>query len=132
VEEIMDGESFHVNGIVNLGNGERSKDFQFSALPQGKLFIIEFVGINAFAQPGQVLFAALQVQTNSVMGVYPIVLTGSSPFPDSTYPTRIFGSQQLRLYADPDSCLIVTVDRNTDSSKDARVEFHLSGRIIVP
>jgi hypothetical protein len=128
---MMNGEIFSTGGVVNLENGESIKDFHLTGLSENKLFIIEFVGINAFAQSGQILFIALQVFTNSVQGIYPIVPTGASPYSDPTYPARIFGSQQVRLYADPDSDLIITVSRNNDIA-DARAFVHLSGRIITP
>ena len=130
-ERIMNGEIFSTGGVINLENGESIKDFHLTGLPETKLFIIEFVGINAFAQPGQVLFIALQVFTNSVQGNYPRVPTGASPYSDPTFPARIFGSQHVRLYADPDSDLIITVSRNNDTA-DARAFVHLSGRLITP
>jgi hypothetical protein len=128
---MMNGEIFSTGGVINLENGESIKDFHLKGLPQDKLFIIEFVGINAFAQPGQVLFIALQIFTNFVQGIYPIVPTGASSYSDPTYPARIFGSQQVRLYADPNSDLIITVSRNNDTA-DARAFVHLSGRLITP
>jgi hypothetical protein len=127
----MKGETFSTGGVINLGNGESIQDFHFTGLPKDKLFIIEFVGINAFAQPDQVLFVALQVFTNSVQGIYPIVPLGTSPFSDPTYPARIFGSQHVRLYADPNRDLIVTVARSHDNA-DARAFVQLSGRLITP
>jgi len=127
----MIGEAFCTGGVINLENGESIKDFHFQGLPKDKLFIIEFVGINAFAQPGQVFFVALQVHTNSRLGIYPIVPVGVSPFSDPTYPARIFGSQQVQLYADPNSDLIVTVARDNENADD-RAFIDLSGRLITP
>lgn len=128
----MDGEPFSIGSVpINLEDGESIKDFQHQGLPQGKLFMIEFVGINAFAQPGQVLFVALQVDTNFVKGIYPIVPSGASSSSGPEYPARIFGSQLVRLYADPNSDLIITVGRN-NAHAEARVWVFLSGRIITP
>ena len=127
----MNGEIFSTGGVINLENGEGIKDFHLTEVPKDKLFLIEFVGINAFVQSGQVLFIALQLFTNSVQGIYPIVPTGASSYSDPTYPERLFGSQHVRLYADPDSDLIITVSRNNDTA-DARAFVHLSGRIITP
>jgi hypothetical protein len=127
----MKGEVFSSGGVINLENGESIKDFRLSGLPKDKLFIIEFVGINAFAQPDQVLFIALQVSTNSAQGIYPIVPSGSSSYSDPTFPARIFGSQQVLLYADPNKDVIITVGRDKDTA-DARVFVHLSGRLITP
>jgi hypothetical protein len=126
----MDGQPYHRTGVINLENGVGIMDFDITDLPQGKLFVIEFVGVNAFAQPDQSLFFALQVKTNT-SGVYPIVLNGESPFDDSVYPARYFGSQQVLLYADPDRTLKITFARH-DSSGEARCFFDLSGRIIDP
>jgi len=39
--------------------------------------------------------------TASHLGIYPIVLTGSSTIADPDFPARSFGSQLVRLYADP-------------------------------
>ena len=127
----MDGETFSAGGVINLDDGESIKDFHLPVLPSDKLFIIEFVGINAFAQPGQILFIALQVHTNSLQGIYPIVPSGTSPFSDPSYPARIFGSQQVLLYADPNSTVIITVGRNTVNA-EARAFVQLSGRLITP
>lgn len=127
----MKGEIFCKGGVVNLENGESIKDFPLTGVPKDKLFIIEFVGINAFAQPGQVLFVALQVFTNSVQGIYPIVPSGISPFSDPEYPARIFGSQKVRLYADPNREIIITVGRH-NATGEARAFIDLSGRIITP
>lgn len=125
----MTGETFCTGEVINLDDGESIKDVLFQGLPKDKLFIIEFVGINAFTQPGQVIFVALQVQTNSRKGIYPIVPIGVSPFSDPTYPARIFGSQKVRLYADPNSDLIVTVARDNDNA-NARAFVDLSGRLL--
>lgn len=130
----MDGVPFFAGGTINLHNGETVKDFQLSELPQDKLFIIEFVGVNAFAQPDQILFIGLQVVTildiGPRTGLYPIVLTGTSPNSvPLPFPTRIFGSQQLRLYADLNSGLTISVARN-NGDNDARASVSLSGRII--
>ena len=127
----MEGQPFHVNGTVNLSNGEGLKDYTFTGLPKDKLFIIEFVGVNAFAQPGQVLFIGLQVQTHATPGIYPIVLNGSSAFSDPTYPARLFGSQKVKLYADPNSDIVVSVARDS-SSNSCRAMINLSGRIVEP
>jgi len=56
----MNGEIFSTGGVINLENGEGIRDFHLTGLPENKLFIIEFVGINAFVQSGQVLFAVPQ------------------------------------------------------------------------
>ncbi|MBI9091630.1 MAG: hypothetical protein JEZ12_20665 [Desulfobacterium sp.] len=127
----MEGKPFKAGGVINLSDGEGIKDYPISGLPQDKLFIIEFVGINAFAQPGQTLFIALQVHTNSVQGTYPIVPIGTSPYSDPDFPVRMFGSQRILLYPDPGSDIILTVGRNNDH-KDARVFVDLSGRITIP
>lgn len=128
-EEIMIGETFCTGGVINLENGEYIKDLNLEGLPQNRRFIIEFVGINAFAQPGQKIFVALQVHTNSRKGIYPIAPIGNSPFSDPNYPARIFGSQQVQLYADPNSDLIITVARDNDNA-GARAFIDLSGRLI--
>lgn len=128
----MDGEPFGTGGIINLVDGETIKDFQPPEFPLDKLFIIEFVGINAGAQPDQDLTIFLQVHTNTVKRIYPIVPMGKSPSPnDPEYPIDIYGSQQVRLYADPNSELIITARRSSGTG-GARAIVDLSGRIIPP
>lgn len=126
----MKKKPLHTSGVVNLSSGEKIKDYEFN-VPQGGVFIIEFVGVNAFAQHGQDLFFALQVFTNSSKGIYPLSPAGSSPYLDPEFPSRVFGSQQVKLYADPGSKLIATFARSSDSG-DARALFDISGRTMAP
>ncbi len=95
-------------------------------MPQSERFIIECVGINAFGQPGQRLFVAVHITTGDTIGIYPIVLAGSSSIADPTYPDRTFGSQQVRLYADPETNVDLSVARD-DATAGARIFVSLSG-----
>jgi hypothetical protein len=127
-EEIMIGQPHKVGGVINLENGETIKELVLK-VPGDSLFIIEFIGTNAFAQLDQEIFVALQVTTNSSLGVYPLVPIGRSPFTDPEYPVRIFGSQVARLYADPKSNLILTFGRSS-ASGSARGFIDVSGRLV--
>jgi hypothetical protein len=71
----MDGKPFHRGEVINLAQGDKVKETQLSKGPKNRLFIIEFVSINAFLQENQQLFVSLGVTTDSVTGVYPIVPT---------------------------------------------------------
>ena len=118
--------SFQTGGVINLAEGEEVKDVTILAVAPDQRFDIRFVGVNGFAQPGQILFVALQVTTVGHLGTYPIVLTGMSPFADPEFPTRCFGSQEVRLHADPGSDLLITVARH-ETRAGARVFVDVSG-----
>ena len=128
---LTEGSPFHTLGVVNLANNETLKEIKLPKAPQNKLLIVEFVGINGFVQPNQHLFVSLEVYTNSVPGIYPIVPIGVSTIADPTFPTRRFGSQQVLLYADPDSEITVAVARDNGNAA-ARVFVDVSGRIVTP
>jgi hypothetical protein len=125
----MEGKPFRTGGIVNLGNNETVKEIQLPKAPGGKLFIAEFVGINAFVQKNQDLFVSLQVITSSGPGIYPIVAAGMMTGSDPTFPVRRFGSQQLLLYADANSEITVAVARNNGTGL-ARAFIDVCGRIV--
>jgi hypothetical protein len=118
---------------VNLLDGNFSVSDSIVTIPANRLFMVEFVGINAFAQENQELSVALEVTTTSdgipEMGIFPIVLGGKMAGSDPDYPLRLFGSQQVKLYADPDSDLKIVVTRNGSFSK-ARAMVHVSGLLI--
>jgi len=127
--EAPKGDPFQKGSVVNLNDGEIVKDCTLVTVPQDKRFIIEFVGVNGFAQLGQRLFVAIQATTNGYKGAYPIVLAGRSRIEDPAFPMRRFGSQQVRLYADPGSDLIVTVARHLGRD-DARVFVDVCGLLM--
>jgi hypothetical protein len=124
----MEGSPFHTVGVANLVNTETLTEIKLRT-PLDKLFIVEFVGINGFVQPDQHLFVSLQVKTNTVPGIYPIVLLGVSTIAEPKFPARRFGSQQVLLYSDPGSDITVAVARDNGNA-DARVSVDVSGRII--
>jgi len=67
------------------------------------------MGINAFGQPNQTLSYALQVTTSSRLGIYPFAVSGNTGFHDPEFPERFFGSQLVKLYATPNSLIILTI-----------------------
>ena len=127
----MSGKPFHIGGVINLTTGEETKDIQLPKIAKDRLFIVEFVGINGFVQQNQSLFVSLQVYTNSVAGIYPIVTSGSSIMSDPTFAERRFGSQRVLLYADPDSRITMTAARHNDDAA-ARIFVDISGRLVKP
>ena len=127
----MRGKPFHTGGVINLADGEGTKDIQLLKIPKDRLFVVEFVGVNGFLQQDQTLFVALEVHTNSLPGTYPIVTNGTSTISDPSFPARRFGSQQILLYADPDSQIVVTAARHNGNA-DARIFVDLCGRLVKP
>jgi hypothetical protein len=127
----MRGKPFHTGGVINLANGEETKDIQLPKIAKDRLFVVEFVGVNGFLQQNQTLFVALEVYTNSLPGIYPIVTNGTSTISDPAFPARRFGSRQILLYADPDSQIVVTAARHNGNA-DARIFVDLCGRLVKP
>jgi hypothetical protein len=115
--------------LIDLAGGETGKQVTLLTMPRGKRFVIECVGVNAFLQPGQKLFVALHVTTGNRIGIYPIVLAGSSTIADPAFPSRTFGSQQVRLYADPETNVDFSVARD-DATGGARIFVSLSGMLM--
>jgi len=127
----MDGRPFHRGAVLNLSPGEKLSEIQLLNIPKNRLFIIEFVGINAFMQRNQQLFVSLGVITDTVGGVYPIVPAGNMASLDPAFAVRRFGSQRVLLYADANSAITITVARDNDNgSAEAIVE--VSGRLVMP
>ena len=52
----MSGKPFQVGGVINLANGEATKDIQLPKIAKDRLFVVEFVGVNGFVQQNQTLF----------------------------------------------------------------------------
>ncbi|HBH80422.1 MAG TPA: hypothetical protein DDY39_11410 [Nitrospira sp.] len=71
----------------------------------------------------------MHVTTKSVLGIYPIALTGSSEIAEPEFPMRYFGSQEAILYADPKSDLIFSVARK-DTTGNVRVFINLCGMLV--
>ncbi len=127
----MRGKPFHTGGVINLANNEETKEIQLPKVPKDKMFVVEFVGVNGFVQHNQSLFVSLEVFTNGVPGIYPIVTNGTSTISDPALPARRFASQQVVLYADPDSQITVAAARH-DGSGVARMFVDLCGRLVTP
>lgn len=120
---------FQTGAIVNLDAGESVKDVVVCTVPARKRFEIKFLGINGFGHPNQPLFHAVHVTTKSVLGIYPIAVTGVAEIAEPEFPARYFGSQEAMLYAEPKSDVIFTVARkNTTGS--VRVFINLCGMLI--
>ena len=81
----MRGKPFQVGGVINFANGEETKDIQLPKIAKDRLFVVEFVGINGFVQQNQTLFVSLEVYTNFVPGIYPIVTSGTSTISDPAF-----------------------------------------------
>lgn len=120
---------FQTGIIVNLGEGEDSKDVVVCTIPARKRFEIKFLGINGFGHPNQPLFYAVHVTTRSKIGIYPIAPTGVAEIDEPEFPTRFFGSQAVQLYADPKSKLVVSVARK-GTTGNVRVLIDLCGLLV--
>jgi hypothetical protein len=81
----MSGKPFQVGGVINLANGEETKDIQLPKIAKDRLFVVEFVGVNGFVQQNQTLFVSLEAYTNSVPGIYPIITSGTSTISRSCF-----------------------------------------------
>jgi hypothetical protein len=117
---------FQTGVVVNLQDGEAGQQPTLVKVPADKWLVIEFIGINAFAQPGQIFVIALEVTTSHQLGTYPIVLSGSSTLAEPLFPARSFGSQLVRLYAAPHSEVMLPISRN-NAQGAARVFVNISG-----
>lgn len=120
---------FQTGVAVNLVAGESVKDVVVCTVPARKRFEIKFLGINGFGHPNQPLFHAVQVTTKSVLGIYPIAVTGVAEIAEPEFPARYFGSQEAMLYAEPKSDVIFTVARK-DTTGSVRVFINLCGMLV--
>lgn len=120
---------FQTGVAVNLDTGESIKDVVVCTVPARKRFEIKFLGINGFGHPNQPLFYAVQVTTKSVLGIYPIAVTGVAEIAEPEFPARYFGSQEAMLYADPKSDLIFSIARK-DTIGNVRVFVNLCGMLV--
>ena len=120
---------FQTGVAVNLDAGESVKDVVVCTVPARKRFEIKFLGINGFGHPNQPLFHAVQVTTKSVLGIYPIAVTGVAEIAEPEFPARYFGSQEAMLYAEPKSDVIFTVERK-DTTGSVQVFINLCGMLV--
>src|SRR5574337_944144 len=120
---------FQIGAVVNLSDGESTKEAVIVTVPRKKRFHTQFLGINGFGQPNQSLFYTLHVTTRSRVGIYPIAPTGIAEIDEPEFPVRFFGSQEAMLYADPGSDLIFTVARK-ETTGNARVFIDICGLLV--
>ena len=120
---------FQTGVVVNLQAGETGQQPTLVTVPANKWLVIECIGINAFAQPGQHFVIALEVTASGRPGIYPIVLLGSSTIAEPLFPARSFGSQLVRLYAAPNSAVMLPITRSSAQGA-ARVFVDLTGVLL--
>lgn len=120
---------FQTGAVLNLSDGEDTKDIVVCTIPPRKRFDIKFLGINGFGHPNQPLFYAVHVTTQSRVGIYPIAIAGLSEIDEPEFPTRYFGSQEAVLYADPKSDLVFSVARKS-STGSIRVIIDICGLLV--
>jgi hypothetical protein len=120
---------FQTGAVVNLSEGESSKDVVVCTVPARKRFDLKFLGINGFGHLNQPLFYAVHVTTRSRVGIYPIALTGLAEIDEPEFPTRFFGSQEVMLCADPKSNLVFSVARK-GTTGNVRVFIDISGLLV--
>lgn len=120
---------FQTGAVINLSDGESVKDVVVCAVPARKRFDVKFLGINGFGHPNQPLFYAVHVTTRSLLGIYPIAVTGIAEIAEPQFPTRYFGSQEAILYADPKSDLVFSVARK-NTTGNVRVFINLCGLLV--
>ena len=120
---------FQTGAVVNLSDGESTKEAVIATIPKKKRFHTQFLGINGFGHPNQSLFYALHVTTRSRVGIYPIAPAGVSEIDEPEFPTRYFGSQGIILYADPGSNLIFSIARK-NTTGNVRVMIDICGLLM--
>lgn len=120
---------FQTGAVVNLNDGESTKEAVIVTVPRKKRFHTQYLGINGFGHPNQTLFYAVHVTTRSQVGIYPIALTGIAEIDEPEFPSRFFGSQVTILYADPGSELIFSVARK-NTTGNVRVFINICGLLI--
>ncbi len=113
--------------ILSFDDGEGSKQDTIFQIPEGKWFVMEAVGVNAFLQPNQDLVVFVAPFLDNGAYTFPIVLNGESDSADPAYKIRRFGSQSLTLYADGRLDIIASRSVTTGI---AHVEFNISGRLV--
>lgn len=120
---------FQTGAVVNLSDGESTKETVIVTVPRKKRFHTQYLGINGFGHQNQPLFYAVHVMTRSRVGIYPIAPTGISGIEEPEFPARFFGSQVAILYADPQSDLIFSVARK-DTTGNVRVFIDVCGFLV--
>ena len=120
---------FQTGAVVNLSDGESSKEVVVDTVPARKRFDVKFLGINGFGHPNQPLFYAVHVTTRSRIGIYPIAPTGLSEIDEPEFPVRLFGSQEAMLYADPKSNLVFSVARK-GTTGNVRIFIDICGLLV--
>ena len=120
---------FQTGAVVNLSDGEHTKEAVIVTIPRKKRFHTQYIGINGFGHPNQPLFYAVHVTTRSKVGIYPIAPAGMAEIDEPEFPARFFGSQAAILYADPKSDLIFTVARK-DTTGNVRVFVDICGLLV--
>ena len=120
---------FQTGAVVNLSDGESTKEAVLVTVPRKKRFHTQFLGINGFGHPNQTLFYAVHVTTRSRIGIYPIAPIGVAEIDEPEFPTRFFGSQVTILYADSGSELIFSVARK-GTTGNVRVFIDICGLLV--
>jgi len=120
---------FQTGAVVNLSDGESTKEAALMTVPRKKRFHTQYLGINGFGHPNQPLFYAVHVTTRSRVGIYPIAPTGIAEIDEPEFPTRFFGSQAIILYADSGSELIFSVAAE-ETTSNVRVFIDICGLIV--
>ena len=120
---------FQTGAVLNLSDGESTKETTIVTVPRKKRFHTQYLGINGFGQPNQPLFYAVHVTTRSTVGIYPIAPSGIAEIDEPEFPARFFGSQETMLYADPGSELIFTVARK-ETTGNVRVFIDICGLLV--
>ena len=120
---------FQIGAVVNLSDGESTKETVIVTVPRKKRLHTQFLGINGFGHPNHPLFYAVHVTTRSRVGIYPIAPTGIAEIDEPEFPARYFGSQVAYLYAEPGFDLIFSVARK-ETTGNVRVFIDICGLLV--
>lgn len=112
---------------ISMAQGEFSKQENIYTVPEGRLFVIEYIGIASSLQAQQELYTAIMPVYDGGLTVYPVNLPGTGPSYNPAMPLRRFGSKRLLLYAN--DRIDVSAVRGNDKGQ-AQIEFNVSGRLV--
>lgn len=97
---------FDTNGL-----GANINQITLGTVPAGKRLVIEHVSVDASVPVGQNLLSALKIFSGGKSAVHPLITLKQGI--DVSNQQRFVTSQQVRLYADAGSILILRLERDT-------------------
>jgi hypothetical protein len=126
--EITPAQPFVARTVVNVVLGDVIGTASID-LPASQRFVVEYVAVRCRSGLGQKMEVQFQAQTNGVTGNYtiPVQYQGSTAGLDTN-----FGSQLVKVYADPASQLTMDIHRHGSPALDgtANCDYSFSGYLV--